>query len=106
MSSQYVKVGYVRPGYVRGGGGGVSRVALDTAGGLITGNLAPTVFVNGKNVAVMGAAITDHGTGAHNAPTMSGHSATVFANGLPICRSGDAATCGHAASGSSNVFAG
>ena len=30
----------------------------------------------------------------------------VFANGIGVSRSGDAASCGHTISGSSNVFAG
>jgi len=33
-------------------------------------------------------------------------SKTVFAQGKPVVRSGDSATCGHAANGSSTVFAG
>jgi len=37
---------------------------------------------------------------------MSGSSGTVKANGISICRAGDSATCGHAASGSGNVIAG
>jgi uncharacterized Zn-binding protein involved in type VI secretion len=85
---------------------GISRVNQDTAGGTITGNLAPTVFVNGNPIACLGAAVQSHGLAPHAAPTMSGHSSTVNANGIPICRAGDQATCGHAASGSANVFAG
>jgi uncharacterized Zn-binding protein involved in type VI secretion len=85
---------------------GVSRVNQDLAGGIITGNLASTVFVNGQPIAVQGAAVASHGVAPHAAPTMSGHSGTVKANGIFICRAGDAATCGHAAGGSSNVFAG
>jgi uncharacterized Zn-binding protein involved in type VI secretion len=37
---------------------------------------------------------------------MKGHSGTVKANGIPICRAGDDATCGHTASGSGDVKAG
>ena len=29
---------------------GISRVGVDVAGGVVTGNLAPTVFVNGKEI--------------------------------------------------------
>jgi len=84
---------------------GVSRVNTDLAGGLITGNLAPTVYINGSNVACQGAAVQNHGVAPHAAPVMSGHSGTVYANGIAICRAGDAASCGHTASGSSDVFA-
>lgn len=87
---------------------GVSRVGVDSAGGTIVGNLAPTVFVNGSPIVVAGAAVTPHPfipphtTG----PVMVGKSSTVFANGIGVCRQGDAASCGHTASGSADVFAG
>jgi len=85
---------------------GISRVNLDTAGGTIVGNLAPTVFVNGKPIAVKGADVAGHAPGAHAGPVMLEHSATVFAQGKPVCRAGDAASCGHPATGSGDVFAG
>lgn len=85
---------------------GISRVGVDAAGGTITGNLAPTVFVNGSPIAVKGAAVAGHGPSPHASPTMSGSSSTVYANGIQVCRAGDAATCGHAASGSGDVNAG
>jgi uncharacterized Zn-binding protein involved in type VI secretion len=85
---------------------GISRVNQDSAGGTITGALAPTVFVNGKPIAVAGAAVAGHGKAPHAGPTMSGCSATVRANGIGVCRAGDAASCGHAATGSGNVNAG
>lgn len=85
---------------------GIARVGQDTAGGTITGNLAPTVFVNGKPIAVKGAAVAGHGPAPHASPTMSGCSGTVFANGIAVCREGDAATCGHGATGSGDVKAG
>lgn len=87
---------------------GISRVGVDAAGGTIVGNLAPTVFVNGAPVVVKGAdvephpPVPPHTTG----PVMVGCSATVFACGIPVVRQGDAASCGHPASGSGNVFAG
>ena len=85
---------------------GVSRVGIDNAGGTIVGNLAPTVLVNGAPIAVKGAQVAGHGRSPHSSPVMSGSSGTVKANGIEICRAGDAATCGHAASGSGNVIAG
>jgi len=85
---------------------GVSRVGVDAAGGTIVGNLAPTVFVNGVPIVVLNATVQGHGLGEHGGPHMAGHSATVFANSIPVCRQGDQASCGHAASGSSNVFSG
>lgn len=87
---------------------GVSRVGVDAAGGTIVGNLAPTVFVNGAPVVVLGAAVEPHApfVPPHLAPVMVGSSGTVFASGIAVCRAGDAASCGHAASGAGDVFAG
>lgn len=86
---------------------GVSRVGTDSAGGTIVGNLAPTVFVNGSPVVVRGAVVVGHGDPPHSPmPVMVGCSGTVFACGIPVVRQGDAASCGHPASGSGNVFAG
>lgn len=87
---------------------GVSRVGVDSAGGTIIGNLAPTVFVNGAPIVVRGAAVTPHPpVPPHTTgPVMVGCSSTVFACGIPVVRAGDAASCGHVATGSSNVSAG
>ena len=82
---------------------GASRVGVDAAGGTIVGNLAPTVKVNNVPVAVKGAAVSGHGRGSHRGPVMAGASGNVFANNIPICRAGDAASCGHPASGSGDV---
>lgn len=85
---------------------GVARVNADSAGGAIVGNLAPSVLVNGNPVAVVGASIAGHGSAPHSAAVMVGASSTVFAEGKAVCRAGDLASCGHAASGSGNVTAG
>lgn len=85
---------------------GISRIGVDTAGGTIVSPGEPTVFVNGSVISVLGDAVASHGTAPHNAPTMVGSSSTVFAGGIGVVRAGDAASCGHTATGSSNVFAG
>lgn len=85
---------------------GVARAGVDSAGGLIVGALVPSVTVNGSPIAVVGAAIAGHGDAPHSGPVMAAGSGTVTAGGIPICRAGDAASCGHAASGSGNVTAG
>lgn len=84
---------------------GIARVGEDTAGGKITGDLAPTVIVNGFPIAVKGAAVAPHGDSPHASAVMVGSSGDVIANGIPICRSGDLASCGDSASGSSDVIA-
>lgn len=83
---------------------GIARVGIDTAGGVIIGNLAPTVFADGSNVTVVGASVENHGLSPHDSPTMSGSSPNVFANGILVSREGDTATCGHVSTGSSDVF--
>ena len=89
---------------------GASRVGTDRAGGTITGGGQGSVWVDGALWAVRGDAVASHPpcprVRVHCAPTMAEASATVFAGGIPVCREGDAATCGHAATGSSTVFAG
>jgi uncharacterized Zn-binding protein involved in type VI secretion len=84
---------------------GIARVGQDTAGGTITGSLAPTVIVNGFPIAVKGAAVAPHGDAPHNSAVMVGSSGDVIANGIQICRAGDAASCGDSATGSSDVIA-
>jgi hypothetical protein len=84
---------------------GVSRVSVDSAGGTIVGNLAPTVYVNNVPIVVKGAEVEGHGRGSHRNPVMDGSSSTVYANNILICRADDDATCGHPATGSGNVIA-
>lgn len=85
---------------------GASRVTIDSAGGVIIGNLAPTVFVNGVPIAVVGAAVQRHGNNVHSAPAMARGSSSVTANGIAVCREGDPASCAHTASGSPDVIVG
>ena len=55
---------------------------------------------------VHGDDVTGHGVGLHAGPTMIAGSNNVFIGGVAVCNAGDAATCGHTASGSSNVNVG
>ncbi len=85
----------------------VARVNVDQTGGLIIGNLAPTVFVNGAPIAVQGAPIVPYGDGCKSAPRTGPGSNTVFANGLSVNRAGDPDICGTPIiGGSSDVVAG
>ena len=74
---------------------GSSRIHQDIAGGVIVGNLAPTVFVNNTPIAVKGAQVAGHGPAIHGGPVMVGSATTVYANNILVCRQGDAASCGH-----------
>lgn len=86
---------------------GVARVTLDQAGGVQLGHQNPTVFANGANIVVLGDIVASHPSGYPHiaSPPMVTASSTVFACGIPVCRQGDVAACGHASSGSGDVFA-
>lgn len=77
----------------------------DTAGG----DLIPsqtTVYANGEEVIVDGDDVAGHGSGTHAGPTITAGSKNVFVGGIAVCNAEDTATCGHAATGSDNVFVG
>lgn len=82
---------------------GIVRKTDDSAGAPLVGG-SPNVFVNAQPAVRVGDPVEGHGLN-HDAPIMSGFSTNVFANKLEICRAGDIASCGHPATGSSNVFA-
>ena len=73
----------------------VGQVGVATAGGVITGPGAPTVKARGIKVVVLGDHVAPHGTGPHAGAVMVQASMSVFAEGIPVCREGDAASCGH-----------
>lgn len=82
----------------------VARVGRDSAEGLIIGVLAPNIKINGSPVALVGASVAGHGPLVHESPVMASGSRIVSVNGIPLCRKGDSASCGHTAtSGSPNV---
>ena len=84
---------------------GICRDGTDAAGGALIKSQT-TVFANGDEVIVHDDNVTPHGDSPHDAPTMIAGSDSVFIGGIAVCNAGDLATCGHAASGSSNVTVG
>lgn len=83
---------------------GICRIGVDTAGGIILGsNQNNTVFANGYNIAVNNDLVQGHGIGIHAGPTMIANS-KVFINNIMVCKAGNQATCGHQATGSSDIF--
>lgn len=78
---------------------GISLVGVDAAGGIIGGGGQSFVTVNGAPVSVVGDAVAGHGKSPHAAPSMVAGSSLMKINGIPVCRAGDSASCGHAASG-------
>jgi uncharacterized Zn-binding protein involved in type VI secretion len=94
--------------------GSVCRVGdKNSAGGIIL-NGDPTVLINNRPVAVLGAKVTPHPCcGAKGCPpvhcsaTTTSKNFNVLVNGKPIVTAGDLDTCTHARSiGSSDVFIG
>ena len=84
---------------------GICRNSVDTAGGALISSQS-SVKANGENVIGNGNSVTPHGDSPHNSATMIAGSNNVFVGGIAVCNAGDAATCGHNASGSSNVNVG
>ena len=85
---------------------GSARSFRDTAGGTILSVYNNSVYVNGLPGAVLLTPVAGHGKNKHAGPIMVGCSNTVRFSGMPACKQGDNATCGHNASGSSDVFIG
>lgn len=86
---------------------GICRVNKDIAGGVIAGQIQDgTVYANGYVVSVDEDPVTPHGIFPHSAPVMIANSKNVYINGILVCNEGDLATCGHPASGSTDVFVG
>jgi uncharacterized Zn-binding protein involved in type VI secretion len=85
---------------------GLVREGLDAAGGTQLAGGQASVHANGARVVVLGDPVAGHGEPPHAAPVIAQASASVFAEGRPVCRAGDAASCGHVTSGSADVHAG
>jgi len=83
---------------------GATRTSIDSAGGVELSPPQGFVYVEGQLWTVQGTPVSPHGVGLHAAPVMVGHSNLTFINGIGVCRAGDLANCGHAATGSSVVF--
>lgn len=85
---------------------GASRCDLDKAGGLLIKTYTNNVFINNKQVAVLGTKVKPHGPGVHSVAKMIEASNTVMAGNLGVVRKDHKANCGHKSTGSENVFIG
>ena len=83
-----------------------ARTGRESAGGIILTSLQGTVTIEGALWSVIGTPVTPHGPGPHAGPVMQEGSSTVTINGIPVCRLGDKATCGHPATGGGRVSCG
>lgn len=66
----------------------------DQCGGTIV-PMERNLFVDGLPVACIGDRVTPHGKGKHAAATLITGSSDYFCLGIPVCRVGDQADCGH-----------
>jgi uncharacterized Zn-binding protein involved in type VI secretion len=79
---------------------GVAVETLDFAGGRQLGGGGAGFRVVGRVVVVIGDPVLPHGSGAHGGmPVMVTGQARFRINGIPICREGDLASCGHPTTG-------
>tara|TARA_B100002019_G_C21232337_1_gene580766 strand:- start:402 stop:674 length:273 start_codon:yes stop_codon:yes gene_type:complete len=66
-----------------------------------------TVIAEGLPVATLGDAVSPHGDPPHSSATIVGAcSATVFAEGQPVAKTGSIATCQHTVASASTIFVG
>lgn len=82
---------------------GIAVRTLDSAGGVQLGGGQNFAKVEGQLVVVMGDPVTPHAPPIlpHTAPFMAQGSSWFRINGIPVCRAGHLANCGHATTGRS-----
>ena len=80
-------------------GFGIAVKALDSAGGAQLNGGQSFFSVESQPVVLLGDPITAHGLPPHAAPTMVEGSSWMTLNGVPVCRQGHLASCGHASTG-------
>lgn len=84
---------------------GVARRPIDIAGGNHLSGAQHFVISEGNEVVVLGDLVQSHGPPPHSPPPAMVHgSSLVFIEGIPVCRQGHMAVCGHATTGSPVVF--
>jgi len=81
----------------------VSLVGVDSAGAVITGPGASNWTWNGSPISLVGDAVAGHGKDAHAGPVIASGSPWMTIDGVPVTRVGSVATCGHGATGSSDM---
>ncbi|MCA1776046.1 MAG: hypothetical protein LC676_10685 [Loktanella sp.] len=81
---------------------GVAVVGLDSAGGAQLGNQFAGWTVEGQTIVGIGDTVASHGLPPHSPPPPMVEGADWFTiDGIPVCRAGDAAACGHTTTGRS-----
>jgi len=87
---------------------GFLRAGFDFAGGLILPDMSmPNVLCNGFPIAVLGSSVVPHGSHktphGHYQKMITSMNRGVFVGGMPVCRTGDIAGCGHPGISTSTV---
>ncbi|WP_313026783.1 PAAR domain-containing protein [Brucella sp.] len=80
---------------------GVACVGVDFAGGVQLGMQAAKFKIRGQALVVVGDRVAGHGEPPHTSPVMAQGTSKFRVSGIPVCREGHAATCGHTTSGRS-----
>lgn len=79
---------------------GIACVGVDSAGGTQLGLQAPKFRVRGNPVVVVGDKVAPHGAPPHSPlPVMVQGTGKFRVGGIPVCREGHLASCGHATTG-------
>ena len=79
---------------------GIAVQSEDSAGGAQLAGGQDFVRVGGKRVVVLGDPVEPHGDPPHSPrPFMTQGSSFVTIAGIPVCREGHAASCGHPTTG-------
>jgi len=78
---------------------GIAVKALDSAGGAQLAGGQDFFIVQGQPVVVIGDPVQAHGQQSHASPVMAEGESWFTVNGIPVCRAGHLATCGHASTG-------
>ncbi len=71
----------------------------DSAGGTQLAGGQSFFKVDSEPVILLGDAVAAHGLPPHASPVMATASGWMKINGIPVCRQGDIASCGHPSTG-------
>lgn len=78
---------------------GIAVVGKDSAGGSQLGGGQDSWFVEGAIIVLKGDPVKGHGKSPHASPSMSEGSGWFTIDGVPVCREGHSASCGHKSTG-------
>lgn len=82
---------------------GIARKTADMAGGRQLAGGQDFAAIDGLLIVLLGDPVEPHGSGLHAHPHMAQGSPFVRVDGVPVCREGHLADCGHATTGSDYV---